>query len=187
MEVLMRKLILILSVTALAVGLMALPLSAQQWPNHKMHFPQLPDLIGWDVMATSSFPPPGQGTVLADDWQCTRTGPVEDIHFWGSWKDQDGNPATDDSLTSMPWFTIGIWSNDPGTPPRPAILLRCSGPGKEKSRALPSSRPRWRDGMIPAKSSTCSLITTIFLTGGTISFSRPEPHLSFRNRIRSTG
>ena len=116
----MRKLILILSVTALAVGLMALPLSAQQWPNHKMHFPQLPDLIGWDVMATSSFPPPGQGTVLADDWQCTRTGPVEDIHFWGSWKDQDGNPATDDSLTSMPWFTIGIWSNDPGTPTTPS-------------------------------------------------------------------
>jgi len=88
-----------------------------------MHYPQLPDLIGWDVMATSTFPPPGQGMVLADDWQCSQSGPVEDIHFWGSWKDQDGNPVTDDYESTIPWFTIGIWSNDPGPPSRPNVLL----------------------------------------------------------------
>jgi len=44
-----------------------------------MHEPQLPDEAGWDVNAT--FP-----MVLADDWMCSESGPVQDIHFWGSWK-----------------------------------------------------------------------------------------------------
>ena len=60
-----------------------LPLSAYaDWDitdGHKMHFPQLPDEAGWDVNAT-------QPVVLADDWQCSETGWVKDIHFWGSWK-----------------------------------------------------------------------------------------------------
>jgi hypothetical protein len=123
MEHVMRKLMPVLIIVALAVGLMAFPISAQQWSNHKMHFPQLPDTIGWDVFATSTYPPPGVGTTLGDDWECTSSGPVEDIHFWGSWKDQDGNPVTDDTLTSMPWFTIGIWSNDPGPPSKPNVML----------------------------------------------------------------
>ncbi|MCP4566177.1 MAG: hypothetical protein GY841_01215 [FCB group bacterium] len=46
--------------------------------DHKMHYPQLPDEAGWDVNA--SWP-----LVLADDWQCSETGWVKDIHFWGSW------------------------------------------------------------------------------------------------------
>ena len=52
--------------------------------GHKMHFPQLPDPNGWDVHATAPIE-------LADDWHCTETGYVEDIHFWGSWLgDQKG-------------------------------------------------------------------------------------------------
>ena len=43
----------------------------------KMHFPQLPDPMGWDV----NFITP---KVLADDWMCTETGAVSDIHFWFS-------------------------------------------------------------------------------------------------------
>ena len=82
--------------------------SGPPWPDHKMHFPQLPDLIGWDVNAT--FP-----KTLADDWQCSRTGPVEDIHFWGSWKDIDGDPATDDFFTPAPFFRLSIHSNIPAT------------------------------------------------------------------------
>jgi len=45
---------------------------------HKMHFPQLPNEAGWDVAAT--FP-----RFLADDFRCSETGPIKDIHFWGSW------------------------------------------------------------------------------------------------------
>jgi uncharacterized repeat protein (TIGR01451 family) len=94
--------------------------SGPPWPNHKMHFPQLPDLEGWDVNATDP-------KTLADDWQCSRTGPVEDIHFWGSWKDLDGDPLTDDFFTPMPWFRLSIHRNipaDPDTPwSRPGDLL----------------------------------------------------------------
>jgi hypothetical protein len=56
--------------------------SACKWEPgdpYKSHFPQLPDEAGWDVNAT-------QPMVLADDFQCTETGWIKDIHFWGSWK-----------------------------------------------------------------------------------------------------
>jgi len=43
--------------------------------EHKMHFPQYPEMLGWDV----NFTVPN---VLADDWMCSMTGPVQDIHFW---------------------------------------------------------------------------------------------------------
>ena len=52
-----------------------------QWQpgdDYKMHYPQLPDEFGWDVNATYPL-------VLADDWQCSETGWIKDIHFWGSW------------------------------------------------------------------------------------------------------
>jgi hypothetical protein len=44
---------------------------------YKMHFPQLPDPAGWDVNFISP-------KVLADDWLCTETGPVSDVHLWFS-------------------------------------------------------------------------------------------------------
>ena len=43
---------------------------------YKMHYPQFPNPNGWDIDMTN--------WVLADDWQCTQTGPVKDIHFWYS-------------------------------------------------------------------------------------------------------
>ena len=60
----------------------------QYGDRHKMHFPQLPDLDGLDVNFT-------EPKILADDWQCSKSGPVEDIHFWfsaqGDWLDLQGN------------------------------------------------------------------------------------------------
>ena len=58
--------------------------------GHKMHYPQLPDPNGYDVRL-SYFDPPAGGTgeygrILADDWKCSGTGPLTDVHFWGSWK-----------------------------------------------------------------------------------------------------
>lgn len=46
--------------------------------SYKMHFPQLPDPQGWDI----EFVTPQHE--VADDWLCTETGPVSDIHFWYS-------------------------------------------------------------------------------------------------------
>ncbi|MDD4051949.1 MAG: dockerin type I domain-containing protein [candidate division Zixibacteria bacterium] len=76
----MKKKILLLLTTVLLAGFTFSPVVADWVPadGHKMHFPQLPDEAGWDVNAT-------QPLVLADDWTCTETGPVKDIHFWGSW------------------------------------------------------------------------------------------------------
>jgi len=69
---------------------------------HKMHYPQLPDEDGWDVNAT-------QPLVLADDWQCSDSGWVKDIHFWGSWK--YGLEGT------IVGFWLSIHSNIPEDPP----------------------------------------------------------------------
>lgn len=71
--------------------------------GHKMHFPQLPDTDGWDVNAT--FP-----KVLADDWTCSETGPVADVHFWGSWRNIDGNVNTDD-IGNIISFQLSIHEN----------------------------------------------------------------------------
>jgi hypothetical protein len=87
--------------------------ACEPWGQHKMHFPQLPDLEGWDVFALSP-------KTLADDWQCSGTGEVLGIHFWGSWKDLDGDPETDDVSFEMPVFHLGIYSNRPvGHPQNP--------------------------------------------------------------------
>jgi len=69
-------------ITLAACGLLGLVVSARaDWfpgDSYKMHWPQLPDPNGWDV----NFIAP---KVLADDWRCTETGPVSDIHFWYSY------------------------------------------------------------------------------------------------------
>ena len=58
--------------------------------GHKMHWPQLPDPLGWDVAFNEQTA--GNGS-LADDWQCSQTGPVNDIHFWISvQKSASGTP-----------------------------------------------------------------------------------------------
>ena len=71
-----------------------------------MHFPQMPDPCGWDL----SFRAFDTNEVmeLADDWQCTETGPVSDIHFWFSW--------LDDVVGDINQLTVRIYSDDPCGP-----------------------------------------------------------------------
>ena len=49
--------------------------------DYKMHYPQMPDPEGWDVCLVCQW--------LADDFGCTETGPITDIHFWISWHADD--------------------------------------------------------------------------------------------------
>jgi len=72
--------------------------------DYKMHFPQLPDPNGWDVSASAY-------NTVADDWQCSETGYVSDIHIWGSW--YGDNPEPPVSITS---FRLEIWSDQPADP-----------------------------------------------------------------------
>jgi hypothetical protein len=80
--------------------------------GHKMHYPQLPDPFGMDV----SFRYP---QVLADDWQCSQTGPVSDVHIWFS--------AYQDAVPQINVVHVGIWSDIPADPTggysRPGELL----------------------------------------------------------------
>ena len=81
-----KKILGILVVTLLIATSFSITTVADWDPEdgHKMHFPQLPDPNGWDVHATAPIE-------LADDWRCSETGYVKDIHFWGSWLgDQKG-------------------------------------------------------------------------------------------------
>ena len=66
----------------------------------KMHFPQYPNPDGYDV--DFGF------WALGDDWRCTETGTVDDIHFWISW-------FYDDPL-QIPFIKVSIWSNNPQGP-----------------------------------------------------------------------
>ncbi|HEC89183.1 MAG TPA: PKD domain-containing protein [Thermoplasmatales archaeon] len=75
---------------------------------YKMHFPQLPDPLGWDVDATYVEEVWPQNC-LADDWLCTETGPVSDIHFWGSW--------LNDNIGNITAFSIAIAADIPADPP----------------------------------------------------------------------
>ena len=74
------------TLTVLAVLMLATAPVVADWDpgdGHKMRFPQLPDLnpTGLDANATDLHQ-----LALADDWKCSQTGPVSDIHIWGSFK-----------------------------------------------------------------------------------------------------
>ena len=70
--------------------------------GHKMHFPQLPDPFGWDVRASLEpgfLPPCPPPNVVADDWLCTETGPVDDVHIWGSWRQDNAGQISNIHLS----------------------------------------------------------------------------------------
>jgi hypothetical protein len=90
----------------------ASPKLYQAGDAYKMHFPQLPDPNGWDVAFPPLIPTVLQGT-LGDDWLCTETGPVHDIHLWVSFRGDLVPNLEDQGLVGG---TIQIWSNVPADP-----------------------------------------------------------------------
>jgi hypothetical protein len=73
-----RPVVLILSVLFLLM--MDLQLFADWSPGdaYKMHSPQLPNAKGNDICLVHQ--------AVADDFKCSETGYIRDIHFWVSWK-----------------------------------------------------------------------------------------------------
>jgi len=125
-------------IAMLAVCVMAVAAQAD-WDlgmDYKMHYPQLPDLTdhGLDVLDCPGAPeevivdPQGGQIVLpaipqkmlADDWRCSGTGRVTDIHIWGSWLNDLVSPAPIG-------FRLTIYDNIPegptGEPSMPGTLL----------------------------------------------------------------
>ncbi len=98
--------------TAAAILFTTAPASADWNTGDPYKWVQMPDLSpqGMDVNATfdqgdvGGLPP---FIVLADDFLCTSTDPITDIHLWGSWKN-DQLPQVFDPNTP------GFFSPDPG-------------------------------------------------------------------------
>jgi hypothetical protein len=60
---------------------------ADWFPGQPAKWVQMPDLLtGMNVLATDP-------NILADDFLCMQTGPITDIHVWGSWLDDQMDPA----------------------------------------------------------------------------------------------
>jgi hypothetical protein len=97
----------------------------------KMHYPQLPDLTptGLDVLATLNPMNPPNWKILADDFLCMETGPISDVHIWGSWlNDQVGQNTT---------FKLSIHLDDrtgPYSKPGPELWSGLFGPGQYSAR-----------------------------------------------------
>ena len=85
------------AIVVLAVAVLFGPAALADWDEgdpHKMHYPQLPDPNGWDVEISS------WSHEIADDWMCSASGPVDDLHFWYS--------TMDDLPNEMDWVTATV-------------------------------------------------------------------------------
>jgi len=106
--------------------------------GHKMHFPQFPDISpnGMDVLATWGLGDPGAnqiGKIVADDWRCSQTGTVSDIHIWGSWlydRLPQGADGTSEPSAKNVRFKLSIHDDvRAGDDPNPNVTW--SHPGQE--------------------------------------------------------
>jgi len=96
-----RKVLLL--VTAMVLGYSAVALC--DWnleDGYKMHYPQTPNPDGWDVCLCCQW--------IADDFTCSRTGPIDDIHFWISWRADDIGDVPDEG------WDVAIYDDAEGAP-----------------------------------------------------------------------
>lgn len=94
----MLRSFLCLTISATLI-LVATPTHADWDPGDpfKMHYPQLPDPNGWDIDVTTD--------TVYDDFLCTQTGPIEDLHFWASWRG--------DLIGQIAWIDVSLHKDVP--------------------------------------------------------------------------
>ena len=130
---------------AVLAALMAAPALADWNPGdeHKMHYPQLPMVDGgYDVKASYYL-------FLADDWMCSETGLVDDIHLWVSYQG--------DKYFEPSQIHTAIYANVPADPnsagfSKPGELIRHWDwlPGAWTMREYASGPQGWLDPRDPA-------------------------------------
>jgi hypothetical protein len=76
---------------------------------HKMHYPQLPDPCGWDVNFNAD--------AMFDDWMCSESGYVTDIHFWLSCKGDVWDPELTGEPCPIARLLIYIYADMPADDP----------------------------------------------------------------------
>jgi len=79
--------------------------------DYKMHSPQLPNKNGWDICLVHQ--------AIADDFKCSESGLIKDIHFWVSWK------GDNDDFRNVTW-NIALCANSLG---KPGTVLWTLNPG----------------------------------------------------------
>jgi len=108
--------------------------------EHKMHFPQLPDPNGWDVNCT--YP-----DIVADDWQCSESGFVNDVHIWVSWKEDMEAPISRVHLSIHDDVPVGPngWS-EPGN----LLWEQDFDPGQFSYILYGDGQQGWVDPIVPS-------------------------------------
>ena len=94
---------------------------------YKMHHPQMPNPEGWDICVVDQW--------VADDFVCTESGKITDIHFWVSWRGDE----VGDNMDLNP--EISIWSDAGGQPGME--LWKWNGVGQVTSRHYGSGMQGW--------------------------------------------
>jgi hypothetical protein len=110
------------------VALLALPLGASaHWdPSVPAKWIQMPDetSLGIDVNATNPY-------ILADDFECTETGPITQVHIWGSWYNDYLPMGRPDSVTFILSFHYDIPEGPGGySMPGDVLWYRVFRPGE---------------------------------------------------------
>ncbi|MDI6447573.1 GEVED domain-containing protein [Anaerobaca lacustris] len=136
-------LVVLISIVALPASVRAQATNDCDWQAgqpHKMHWPQLPD-----------FTPTGTGVdlsaaALADDFLCTATGPIRNIHIWTSFHNDSLPKEGADGLT----LELTFYSNrsgDDATSGRPGELLwsRTFSPGQYTAQNIHNGSNNWYD------------------------------------------
>jgi len=100
-----------------AFTLFAAALARADWdPVDSAKWVQLPDLTpqGMDVKDFKWGELPLSSCTLADDWLCTRTEPITNIHVWGSWFKDEWRQDYPQTLA----FVLAIHADIPADPPK---------------------------------------------------------------------
>ncbi|OHB72810.1 MAG: hypothetical protein A2V70_01550 [Planctomycetes bacterium RBG_13_63_9] len=106
----MRRVLLTLAVLCLSASM-----ASADWAEtdgHKMHWPQLPDPLGWDIDVTAP-------NIVADDWMCSRTGPVKDIHIWFSLEQDGAGVNPEEIISQVESLRLSIHKDIPAIPGTP--------------------------------------------------------------------
>jgi hypothetical protein len=80
--------------------------------GYKMHSPQLPNINGWDICLVHQ--------AIADDFKCSESGLIKDIHFWVSWR------GDNEDFGDVTW-NIAICANSFGQPGKVLWTLKPAG------------------------------------------------------------
>jgi len=142
-----RSLDTLLFTLILAFGAICLPAAQltedcdwQRGQLHKMHWPQLPDLTATGTNVSLA------GAALADDFLCTATGPIRDIHLWASFVDDLLPKEGPDHLT----LELSSYADVPAdglqwSQPGQLLWSRTFAPGQYTAREVHDGPENWYD------------------------------------------